>query len=641
MPDSLEKTLCYEFGPFRLDPLRRLLLRGGEPVQLAPKALDTLLVLVEQSGRVVEKSELIDRLWPDSFVEEINLTVYISTLRKVLGESPGQHRYIVTVPRRGYSFVAEVREICGDEPIDEVLDRLVYPAGSVGDDRPSAAAAAAGQKEGRLIVLGICLAAALAILVVWVLISTGSNKKLDSMAGKSIAVLPFKLIGAEDQEYLEFGMADALITRLSRLDKITVRPTSSIFNYVGKNYDPTVAGRELGVEAVMQGTIQQAGDRVRVTLQLISTAEGKAIWADRFDERGTNVFAVQDSISEQVAQALSLKLTSGDRAQLARRDTPSTEAYQAYLKGIFFWNKRSLDSLGKSVEYFQQAVDLDSGYALAYAGLADAAALAGTLSAERPTREQLFERAKAAAVKAIAIDDSAAEAHIARALVYMVYENDVDAAEREQTRALELAPNSAIAHQRYGWVLFRLGQLDRAVQQMNRAVELDPLAVVNHAARSNVLYFMGQHDETIEACEKTLELDPSHDLAMFYLGLAYEQKGDYDRAIREIQRAAGETRDDIDVLSALGHVYAVSGRASEAQKIIRELKSLTGKEGAAIYGIALVHAGLGDLDGAFEWLEKGARARAASSMRFIRDPRLAELRNDSRFERFLQLLARN
>ncbi|HEU4390563.1 MAG TPA: tetratricopeptide repeat protein [Blastocatellia bacterium] len=659
MNDNPEQNQLYRFGPFRLDPVRRVLTSEGKPVALTPKAFEILFALIENRGTVVDKSDLIRRVWPDSIVEEINLTVQISTLRKMLGESPDDHRYIVTIPRRGYSFVAQVSTVDETEiPSPETVSRddaaapsrsgenqppIVMTAGGGGQGEQSAEAeSSAATLSSRLtrkkkwIVIGAAAVLVLAATAAVILVGT-RPKKSPGLSGRTIAVFPFKLLGSEDPNNLEVGMADAVITRLSRLDRLTVRPTNTMFNYAGHSYDPLVAGRELRADAVMQGTIQQSDDQVRVTVQLIDVSEGKPIWADRFDERRANILAAQDSISEQVVDALAVTLAGEDKNAAKNRDTQNPEAVAAYMKGIYFWNKRSDESLRKSIEYFQEAVNKDPSYARAYAGMADAAGLIGLNSMNSATRKEYFEKAREAARTAIGIDETVAEAHVALALVKVQYESDWPGAEKELQRAIELAPNYATAHQRYAWYLFGMGQMDRAAQEMERAANLDPLSVVNHTAWADVLYFRGDYDRAIEQCQKTLELDPNNQTVSYLLGLSYEQKGEYARAIAAMQTADSKARDDVDVIAGLGHVYGMANRKSEGREVVKRLEKLSAANSSAMYGVALVYAGLGETDQAMNWLEKAARAKATTNLRFRYDPRLSDVRRHPRFDSFLKM----
>jgi DNA-binding winged helix-turn-helix (wHTH) protein len=353
---NMQTTSLFEFGPFRLDTVRRLLLQDQAVVALPPKAFDTLLVLVENCDRVLEKSELMSVVWPNSFVEEANLTQTVSILRKALGERAGEHRYIVTVPGRGYRFVASVKQLAGAALIIERHTR--------------SQAVIEGESE--------------------------ANKP-----PRTIAVLPFKPLGAgAADEYLGLGLADSLVTRLSNMRQIIVRPTSSILKYTGALQDPVAAGRELKVEAVLDASIRRSSDRIRVTVQLVSVRDEVSLWAGTFDERFTDIFALEDSISSQVVDALMLKLSGEEREQLAKHHTENAAAYELYLKGRYYWNKRTIEGTKKGVECFAQAIAIDQNYARAYAGLADCYTKLGDVGITSIPPKEAFSKAKAAAARA-------------------------------------------------------------------------------------------------------------------------------------------------------------------------------------------------------------------------------------------------
>ncbi len=380
--------LSYEFGQFRLLPSERLLLREGKPVQLQPKVFDALVLLVESDGRLIEKDYLLNRLWPDTFVEEGTLARTISSLRKALGDGTQENKYIETVSKSGYRFVAAVKHINGDDADSSlslsfglsyinkteesliVRDKVLPPVDRTEHE-------ISDNKYGFLIqnlkprfLLVVALIVVLGSVIAFVIFR--QMREVKKTSAKSIAVLPFKFIGEqEDARALEVGMADALIIKLSKAKQIVVRPTSSVFKYAGKYPDPATAGRELKVDVVLDGSIQKDGDRLRVTVQLINSADGTPVWADKFDSRATDIFAVQDNISAQITQALEVQLTGAEKQQIAKRDTQNMEAYLAYNKGRYLWNKRNAADLQKSLEFFEQAVQLDPNYALAYTGIAD------------------------------------------------------------------------------------------------------------------------------------------------------------------------------------------------------------------------------------------------------------------------------
>ena len=619
-------TPFYEFGPFRLDVLKRLLLREGEVVPLTSKAFETLLALVEGRGQILEKDELLSRIWPDAVVEEKNLTINISTLRKALGESPREHRYIVTVPGRGYRFVADVQEMAGEEA------------------RPSEGAGGAGEREtgkrnrprfSRRLILaaGLALMALVTVGLYWWKFGRSQLARPD-LAIRSVAVLPFRSLSAEGgDEYLGLGMADALITRLGRVSQIVVRPTSAVRKYAAPGQDPMAAGRELKVESVLEGTIQRADERLRLTLQLVNVDDGRHLWADQFDEKFTDLLTVEDRISERVAAALSLKLSGAEKTLLAKRHTENSEAHQLYLKGRYFWNKRTPEGIGKGIEFIRQAADLDPNYAPAFAGLADCY-LVYPLYAGLPTGEWM-QRARAAAVKALELDATLAEAHATLAYTKMLYNWDWSGAEQEFRQALALNPNYPTAHQWYANWFSWTGRADEAIAEAKRAQELDPLSLVISADLGGHFYGARRYDEAIAQFKKTLELDPNFAPARLELGLVYLQKKLWAEAIAEIQQGVALS-DENHSLPFLGYAYGVAGRRDEARKTLTRLKERTKQRDIFLYYLALTHLGLGEKNETFTLLEEACAMREPSLARLKTDPLFDSVRDDPRFTDLLR-----
>ncbi|HVF48501.1 MAG TPA: tetratricopeptide repeat protein, partial [Pyrinomonadaceae bacterium] len=543
----------YEFGPFRLDALRCLLLRGGRHVPLSPKAFETLLVLVLNRGRVIRKEELIKRIWPDSFVEEGNLTQNIFVLRKALGEGPNDHRYIVTVPGQGYRFVAPVRE-------------AETTAGGDG--------------------------------------ATLADEAESTERVASVAVLPFKNLGDENDEdkYLGLGLADALITRLSSLSSIAVRSTTAVIRYADRQQNPREAGHELGVDTVLAGHFQRAGERIRVTVQLVSLRDSKTLWAEKFDEKFTDVFSVQDSISEQVARALTLKLTAEEQRLLTKRYTQNTEAFQAFIRGRYFWNKRTAEGLKKGIECAQQAISIDPVYALAYVGLADSYNLLAGHGGLPP--KETFPKAKSAAMRALEIDNTLAEAYASLAFVSYRFDWDWTAAEKNFQRAIELKPNYPTAYHWYGESIVAMGRFAESIAELHKAHELDPLSIPINTDLGQSYYFAREYERSEDQLLKTLEMDSSFVRARVLCGAVYEQRGMHDAAIEMLQQAVALSENNPLTLSGLGHAYALAGQTAEAGRILEHLLRLSRERYVSAYNIAVVYTGLKQPDAALELLEQ-------------------------------------
>ena len=634
----------YEFGPFRLDTVKRQLLQDGVLVPLTPKALDLLLALIQRRDKVLEKDELMTILWPDTIVEEANLSVNMSAVRKALGESPSEHRYIVTIPGRGYRFVAEVHEAWKDPVNLAESSRVQTRVGSQGEavsfpDVPDREAtklpenrwfAHHGWRNPYGVIL-ILLVFGITAMTVYLWMSA-SKPAVGRRHARTIAVLPFKPLDAvEGDDYLGLGMADTLINRLSRINQIVVRPTSAVRKFTGVNEDAVAAGRELRVDAVLDGSLQRVNERIRVTVRLVRVEDGVPLWAGKFDERFTDLFAVQDSIAERVAGALTLTLTGEERRLLTKHYTENTEAYQHYLKGRYYWNKRTPEGLKRGSEYFKQAIELDPNYASAYSGLADSYSLLAIQEVLLP--KEAFPQARAAALKALEIDGTLAEAQASLAHIRL-HEWNWSEAERGFNRAIELSPNYPLAHHWYSEYLAAMGQTDRAIAEERRAEELDPLSLVISTDVAWHLYFGRRYEEAIEQLRKTVDLDTNFALARLRLGQIYALKARYHEANAEILRASELARDSTEVAAALGHAYAVSGRKDEALRQLEELQRPDRKYVSA-YFIANVYLGLGDKDQTFAWLDKAYQDRSGWLVFLGVEPRFDSVRSDPRFTRLL------
>ena len=598
----MQRQFLYEFGPFRLDTRERILLRDKRRIPLKPKVYDTLIVLISNNGRIVEKEELMKEVWPDTFVEENNLTGNIFALRRAFGE----HQYIETIPRRGYRFTADVRKLKIPETLDAKTDLATKDVNQIAD---SGLSSVRGDRRGGFwksaLVPAFIGITALAIVAAVILYRRAPQTEgtSSSSAIKSIAVLPFKPLGEQSgDEVLSLGMADALITKLSNLHQLVVRPSSSIVRYTAADQDPLEAGRQQKVDAVLDGRILRIAERVRVTVQLLRVQDGKQLWADKFDEKFTDIFALQDVISERVATALALQLTGSEQDRLTKRHTENAEAYQLYLKGRYFWNKRTGESLHKGIEYFAQAIAKDSRYALAHAGLADSYIILGNFGLLPPN--EAYPKANLAAEAALKTDPDLVEAQVSLAFVKSLYQRDWPAAEAGFKRAIELNPNYGPAHQWYGVSLAGAGRLDEAVAELKRAQQVDPQSLTISAVVGWMLYLARDYDKAIEQVKTVLEMDADFALAHRYLGLIYEQKGMYAEAISEFQKAESLSGARPLDSGALAHAYAIAGKRTEARQILKQVTERSSRVYFPAHDIALIYVALGEKELAFDWLEK-------------------------------------
>ena len=644
----------YEFGPFRVDTLNHVLLRHGKAVSLKPKVFDTLLVLVQNRERVLDKDELLSRLWPDTIVEESNLTQNVYLLRKALGEEPeaDADEYIETMPKRGYRFVASVLEV-GDPGTDvfveeysrshlviEHQDGIALPprVAANAEQAIQEKALRAGDREKRAswwkwsaVVLAVSimgLGLAIALSYVW-------NKSKSTATGRgapvrSIAVLPFKPLGSDSgDEQLGFGLADTLITRLSTLQQIKVRPTSSVRKFASPNQDTMAAGRELKVEAVLESSLQRVGDRIRVTLRLLSTSDGSILWADQINERVDDVFAVQDRISEKVAQALLPQLTGEEKKLLAKRYTQNGEAFRFYMNGRYHWSQVNAEGWKRAVEYFNQAITKDPNYALAYTGLADC--YTSIVADALLPKAEAIPKATQAAMRALELDNTLAEAHVSLGRIKAYYDWDWSSAEVEFKRAIELDPNSAIAHQEYGGYLAAVGRSDQGIAESIRGRELDPLSALANFSVIWTLMSARRYDEAIEQSQQVVETFPQ---AHYWTGLGYIGKGQYGKAIAEFEKRLSISSDNMVTKPHLGYAYAMAGRRDQAEKILTELKVLKQPQ-VSPYMIAMIYVSLDQKDQAFVWLETAYQEHSRSLWGLKVNPAWDDLRADPRFGNLL------
>lgn len=638
----------YEFGNFKIDAVERLLLREGQLVPLTQKVFDLLLLLVRNSGHVVEKDRLMKEIWPDAFVEEGNLAQNISVLRKVLSDEG--HQYIQTVPRRGYRFVGHVREVMEESELfieEHSLARVVVeerspdvrtisPTSSVASSRLSAAGRSRRWPLVRTWLLISIAVAGVSIAIAY--FSFVSRSKVNgsaivsSSSARSIAVLPFRNLTANaEDEFLGVGLTDALISRLSNIKQANVRPTSAVQKYSGWQQETATVGKELHVDSVLEGTVQREGDRIRVSVQLIDVKDGKTVWAQAFDEKFTSIFAVEDTIAEQIAEAMAPRLTDDEKARVAKHYTDDPAAHELYLQGRFYLNKFTQDGTELARKYFEQAIAKDARYALAYSGLAESYAF-GEIGLPP---EKAFPKARDAATKAVEIDDSVGEAHAALAQVAFLWDWDWAAADRQFKRAIELTPADPEIHHMYAHYLSAMGRFDEALAESQRLLELDPLSPASRNHLGWHYLYAHQFDQAIEQYKLVLALDPNFAEAHRQLAEAYAEKGRFDEAVAEtlkrwelIGRAAE--------VPALRLAYSESGWKGFWQKRLQLALERARRSYMSPAGNATIYAALKDTPDALSSLEKAYREHDMDLVYLKVDYTYDSLRSEPRFQELLK-----
>ncbi|MDZ7638855.1 MAG: winged helix-turn-helix domain-containing protein [Bryobacterales bacterium] len=566
MGETAHRQYC--FGPFRIGAAERLLRRGEQVVPLPPKAIDTLLILASNSGRVVEKAEIIEAVWPDTFVEEGGLARNISLLRKALGGEPEGHAYIETIPRRGYRFVAP-------------------------------AATGSGEPAGQY---------------------------------RTLAVLPLaNLSGDSADEYFADGMTDALISYFMKIEAIRVASRTSIQAYKGAGKRLAEIARELDVDVIVEGTVLQSGGRVRITARLIDGGDEKHLWSGTFEKQLSDVLGLQSEVARDVAREIRVKLSPPEQEMLTTVQVVHPGAYQDYLRGRFFWSQRTRESLGKARGYFESAIKKDSSYAPAYAGLADTYALLGSTGYDVMPPHESMPRARDAAIRAIALDPSLAEAQVALGLVKLVYEWDWEGAEEALLRATALNPRCAAAYQWRGELLMARARADEATQALGRAVDLDPLSVPCNLGLGWAYYFAKRHDEARTQFQRTLELAPNLPMALYGLALTYYHQHQPGTGLAVLRQADVSTGGEPAAIMLLAVSAAFIGDRETARQNLERLHETARNIYVPAVYFAFIHATRNELDQAFDWLYRAYDERS-SYLIFLRvQPALHGLRADPRY----------
>jgi TolB-like protein/DNA-binding winged helix-turn-helix (wHTH) protein/Tfp pilus assembly protein PilF len=642
------------FGMYEVDLRTSELRKQGRKIKLQEQPCRILAILLEQRGEVVTREDLRKRLWSDdTFVDfDHSLNTAIMRLREALSDSSDNPVFIETLPRHGYRFIAPVEELNGSE-VEKHEDAgpaalpEAHPATrelgdpSIGEPLPPRPKKRQMELRRALFLGG---AVGLAVIAVFVLIERYLPKPAAAIATQnqitSLVVLPMENLSADkDQAYFADGMTDELIAHLAKIRSLRVISRTSSMEYKGTHKTLSQIARDLNVDAVVEGTVMRSGDRVRITAELVQVATDRHLWAETYESELGDILTLQSHVASAIVNEIRVKLTPEDQVRLATTRPVSTESYENYLKGRYYWNKRSQEGLTKAINYFQVAIEKDPQYALAYAGLADCYSIIGSAIVGTVPTAEVAPKARAAALKSLELDNTLAEAQTSLATVRFNYDWDWKAAGGGFRRAEELNPSYATAYQRNSLYLMSMGRISESIAEMHRAHSLDPLSVSMNFSLGWRLYMAREFDQAIEQLRNTIDMDPNFILPHLVLGQAYEQKKAYDQAVAELRRAADISQNSPPVLAALARTCAVSGRTPEAKKLLALLMEQSKKQYVSPFYVAIVYAGLGQNDQALDWLEKAYKDRSNAIVFAKVDPQLDTLRSSPRFQSLLRRLA--
>jgi TolB-like protein/DNA-binding winged helix-turn-helix (wHTH) protein/Flp pilus assembly protein TadD len=649
----------FRFGPFEAKVCAQELSRNGTKIRLRGQPFLILEVLLERPGEVVTREEIRQKLWPvDTFVDfEHGLNTSIKKLRQVLCDSATEPRYIETLPRLGYRFIAPVETVVEPSAKKGAGGAVEVPAVRESGNGMTARGSGdpgflAGEHEQVRPRLHLFVSAVVVLSAVILIFSVASTRQwflalfqstrnasvAVASAGKpprSIAVLPLQnLSNNAAEDYFADGMTDELTTDLAQFGSLRVISRTSAMHYKGASKTAPEIGRELGVDTLIEGTVQRVGNRVRIRVQLIDSASDRHLWARTYDHELKDVLVLQSSAARDIAEEVQGKvaLPHVDARPINLRPV-EPDAYEAYLKGRYFWNKRTEDGLRTSIDYFQHAISLDPKFAAAYAGLADSYSILG--SDVLPARVA-SSKAHVAANRALELDPTIAEGHAELALVEFYYDWQWTQSEQEFRRAIELNPNYATAHQWYSYYLSAMGRFPEALEEARKAQQIDPLSLSINTTLAGRYRDLRQYDQAIDLNRRTLEMDPNFVPAHIALGATFEDQGIWAQAVSEYQKAVDLSKNSPTSLASLGSAYGHSGNRNGAHKVIASLRDASKRHYVSAFDMATIFAGIGDRDSAFHWLDK-AYAERESQMAFLSvTRRLDPLRSDPRFADLLQ-----
>jgi len=631
--EPLRPMSVVRFGNYDVSFQSGEVRKAGMRIRVQQQPMKLLEILLERPGEVVTREQLRNRVWPNESFGDFDqaLNIAIGKLRSALGDSAENPRFIETIPKRGYRFIADVSVVDTDarpkRPESVVGDLTATEPGHQIQGATLADASKRRLRPTGRVIVALALVLSLPILAVWRFRSRGPAPT----GIRSLAVLPLEnLSGDASQNYFADGMTDELITDLAQISALRVISRTSVMVYKGARKPLPQIARELNVDAVVEGTVLRAGDQIRITVQLIEASSDKHLWSQSYEGELRDVLVLQNKVAGTIADQIRVNLTPQEQAALKNVKVVDPEAYESYLKGRYFWNKRTADGLKVALAYFNQAIEEDPKYAQAYSGLADTYALLGDWQYAVMTPKEALPRAKAAAIRALELDNALGEAHNSLAFVLDGFDWDLDSGGNEFRRAIELSPGYATAHHWYAWHLGLLGRFDDAISEMKKAENLDPLSLIINADLAELLVLAHAYDESIRQSRKTIEMDPNFALAHSQLAQAYLQKHMNDEAVAELQKAVHLSGDSPTCIANLARAYVASGKRSQAVKLLNDLKKRSSPSHSNASEIAMIYAALGDSDQAMNWLEKGYGERFNPGV--LLRPGFDPLRANSRFQ---------
>jgi TolB-like protein/DNA-binding winged helix-turn-helix (wHTH) protein/Tfp pilus assembly protein PilF len=644
------------FGIYEVDLATSELRKQGRKIKLQEQPCRILAILLEQRGEVVTREELRKRLWSDdTFVDfDHSLNTAIMRLREALSDSSDNPRFIETLPRHGYRFIAPVEEVALPEQARQIdgANATAPESQSVAADSGSVSPPTLNEVRHRpeskqislrraVVLGGLLVAVVSTLLAVSVrFVRNSAGLKVQPSLFKSVVVLPFEnLSGDKDQQYFTDGMTDELIANLAKIRSLRVISRTSAMGYKGTHKTLSEIARDLNVDAVVEGTVLRSGDRVRITAELVQVATDRHLWADTYESPFGDVLTLQSQVASAIVNEIRINLTPEEQQRLASARPISPESYEDYLKGRFYWNKRSEEGLTRAIEYFQLATQKDPHSALAFAGLADCYSIIGSAIVGSVPSQEVASKARVAALKALELDKSLAEAQTSLATVQFNYDWNWPAAAGGFQRSIELNPSYATAYQRYSLYLMAMGRTGESLAQMNHARDLDPLSISMNFSLGWRLYMAHQYDQAISQLRNTLEMDPNFALPRMVLGQAYGQKGMVPQAIAELQKAVAISHDSPPMLGSLGHAFGLAGNKAEAYKILGQMMEQSKNQYVSPFYISIVYAGLHENEKAMDWLEKAYEDRSNAIIFIKVDPDFDSLRSNPRFQVLLRRLA--